>query len=102
MRPISASPPTSLSRSPSATSSEAASRGPAMSNHPSMTQGSSAAAPAAPLRARLGEVAAWPVRVVLGLLDPPMRGLQRLIGAGRMPYVFLAPNFLFFGLFVFL
>jgi alpha-1,4-digalacturonate transport system permease protein len=73
-----------------------------MSNQPSMTQASNAAAPAATLRARLAEVAAWPVRTVLGLLDPPMRALQRLIGAGRMPYVFLAPNFLFFGLFVFL
>ena len=73
-----------------------------MSNQPSMTQASIATAPAATLRARLGELAAWPVRIVLGLLDPAMGGLQRLIGAGRMPYVFLAPNFLFFGLFVFL
>ncbi|WP_246662065.1 carbohydrate ABC transporter permease [Prosthecodimorpha hirschii] len=31
-----------------------------------------------------------------------MAAVQRLIGAGRMPYVFLLPNFVFFGLFVFL
>jgi alpha-1,4-digalacturonate transport system permease protein len=37
----------------------------------------------------------------LGLLNAPMAGLQRLIGADRMPYAFLAPNALFFGLFVF-
>ena len=30
-----------------------------------------------------------------------MAGLQRLIGERRMPYVFLLPNLLFFGLFVF-
>ena len=37
-----------------------------------------------------------------GSLDWPMRALQRLIGERRMPYVFLLPNLVFFGLFVFL
>jgi alpha-1,4-digalacturonate transport system permease protein len=36
------------------------------------------------------------------LLDPPMRGIQRLVGAAGMPYAFLLPNVCFFGLFVFL
>ena len=44
-----------------------------------------------------GPLAAGAVRLV----DGPMKAIQRLIGAERMPYVFLAPNFLFFGLFVF-
>ena len=38
----------------------------------------------------------------IGLFDRPMAALQRLIGGERMPYVFLAPNVVFFGLFVFL
>lgn len=38
---------------------------------------------------------------LVGLLDRPMAGLQRLIGGERMAYVFLAPNILFFSLFVF-
>lgn len=37
-----------------------------------------------------------------GLLDGPMALVQRLAGGHRMAYVFLAPNILFFGLFVFL
>lgn len=39
---------------------------------------------------------------IVRVLDRPMTWVQRLIGAGRMPYVFLLPNLLFFGLFVFL
>ncbi|WP_082767460.1 carbohydrate ABC transporter permease [Bosea sp. PAMC 26642] len=35
------------------------------------------------------------------LVDWPMRGLQRLLGERRMAYVFLLPNLVFFGLFVF-
>jgi alpha-1,4-digalacturonate transport system permease protein len=35
------------------------------------------------------------------IVDWPMAGLQRLIGERRMPYVFLLPNLIFFGLFVF-
>lgn len=38
---------------------------------------------------------------VLGLIDRPMRLLQRLIGERRMVYVFLLPNLAFFSLFVF-
>ena len=52
--------------------------------------------------ARLTQIALLPVGVVLRLLDPPMRALQRVIGARHMAYVFLLPNFVFFGLFVFL
>ena len=40
-------------------------------------------------------------RSVTRLVDWPMAGLQRLIGERRMPYVFLLPNLVFFGLFVF-
>ncbi len=49
---------------------------------------------------RLNAVAAWPVRVLFELLDVPFRALQRLLGIGRMPYIFLIPNLVFFGLFV--
>ena len=52
----------------------------------------------AALGAVAGALAALPMR----LLDGPMQACQRLIGAGRMPYVFLIPNFIVFGLFVFL
>ena len=41
------------------------------------------------------------LRLVTRILDWPMAGLQRMIGERRMPYVFLLPNLLFFGLFVF-
>ncbi len=41
------------------------------------------------------------LRLVTRIIDWPMAGLQRLIGERRMPYVFLLPNLLFFGLFVF-
>lgn len=34
------------------------------------------------------------------LIDAPFAALQRAIGAGRMPYVFAAPNLLVFGVFV--
>ncbi|MBO6755622.1 MAG: sugar ABC transporter permease [Roseibium sp.] len=34
------------------------------------------------------------------LLDVPFRWLQRLLGIGSMPYLFLLPNLAFFGLFV--
>ncbi|MEM6460937.1 MAG: sugar ABC transporter permease [Pseudomonadota bacterium] len=49
---------------------------------------------------RLNAIAAWPVRILFGLLDAPFRAIQRLIGIGRMPYIFLIPNLAFFGLFV--
>ena len=41
------------------------------------------------------------LRRVTRIIDWPMAGLQRLIGERRMPYVFLLPNLVFFGLFVF-
>jgi alpha-1,4-digalacturonate transport system permease protein len=37
-----------------------------------------------------------------GLLEPLMRGAQRLVGSARMPWVFLGPNLLIFGTFTFL
>ena len=40
------------------------------------------------------------MRVLFELLDVPFRALQRLLGIGRMPYIFLIPNLVFFGLFV--
>jgi alpha-1,4-digalacturonate transport system permease protein len=52
----------------------------------------------ATLRGILALLAAFLMRA----LDPPMTAIQRVVGAGRMPYVFLLPNFVFFGLFVFL
>ncbi|MGJ4948887.1 carbohydrate ABC transporter permease [Bradyrhizobium sp. HKCCYLS20291] len=57
---------------------------------------------AAGAAAGLRRVALLPVELALQLFDPPMRALQRLIGARRMAYVFLLPNFVLFGLFVFL
>src|SRR5689334_9746590 len=46
---------------------------------------------------RVGEA----VTRVLGLIEPVMRGAQRLIGTARMPWLFLAPNLLIFGAFTF-
>lgn len=42
------------------------------------------------------------VQAVCGLADRPMAALQRVLGTNGMAYAFLAPNILFFGLFVFL
>ncbi|PSC03075.1 sugar ABC transporter permease [Alsobacter soli] len=39
---------------------------------------------------------------VVRVFEPPFRALQRILGVRRMPYVFLLPNAVFFGLFVFL
>ena len=65
------------------------------------------AAPARPamgarLKGGLLRGLAWPAQLPLRLIDGPMRGVQRLVGERRMPYVFLVPNAVFFGLFVFL
>lgn len=48
----------------------------------------------------LNALAAWPVRVLFGLLEAPLRFIQRVLGIGSMPYVFLLPNLVFFGVFV--
>jgi alpha-1,4-digalacturonate transport system permease protein len=50
---------------------------------------------------RLRNASASPWRLVMGALDAPMRALQRRLGERGMPYAFLLPNLLFFGLFVF-
>ncbi|WP_460448031.1 carbohydrate ABC transporter permease [Alsobacter sp. SYSU BS001988] len=61
---------------------------------------------ALPPPSTLGERVSAPFAALWGLimrgLDAPMRWAQERIGARRMPYLFLAPNALFFGLFVFL
>jgi alpha-1,4-digalacturonate transport system permease protein len=41
------------------------------------------------------------LRQIAQIIEWPMAALQRLIGERRMPYVFLLPNLIFFGLFVF-
>jgi alpha-1,4-digalacturonate transport system permease protein len=41
------------------------------------------------------------LRLATRTIDWPMAGLQRLIGERRMPYFFLLPNLVFFGLIVF-
>ena len=64
-----------------------------MRSHGAPARGPSAAAAA---------VSTVSANALMRLTDPPMRAVQRLIGAARMPYVFLLPNLVFFGLFVFL
>jgi hypothetical protein len=44
----------------------------------------------------------WIVLPALAALDPPMRWIQRKIGLARLPYVFLLPTMLIFGMFSFL
>ncbi|AMJ59784.1 sugar ABC transporter permease [Bosea sp. PAMC 26642] len=58
------------------------------------------AAPSTPRRSAAA-LAAAPLAGLMRLVDWPMRGLQRLLGERRMAYVFLLPNLVFFGLFVF-
>jgi alpha-1,4-digalacturonate transport system permease protein len=41
-----------------------------------------------------------PWKFAMRTLEYPMRGIQRLIGERRMPYVFVLPNLLIFGTFV--
>ncbi len=41
-----------------------------------------------------------PWAIAMRALEYPMRGIQRLIGERRMPYVFVLPNLLIFGTFV--
>ncbi|MGI9332803.1 MAG: carbohydrate ABC transporter permease [Gammaproteobacteria bacterium] len=49
---------------------------------------------------RIGAAVAWPFGLAMSALDPLFRLFQRVLGIGRMPYVFLIPNVLFFGTFV--
>ena len=49
---------------------------------------------------RIGELAFLPVRLLFAFLDPLFRAVQRIFGIGAMPYVFILPNLVFFGLFV--
>ncbi|MEZ5837978.1 MAG: sugar ABC transporter permease [Geminicoccaceae bacterium] len=44
--------------------------------------------------------AAWPAGLVFRLLEPVMAAVQRIVGWQRMPYAFVAPNMVFFGIFV--
>ncbi|MFZ4534050.1 MAG: sugar ABC transporter permease, partial [Alsobacter sp.] len=49
-----------------------------------------------------GALLALPFSLLMRAFDAPMRALQTRIGQRRMPYLFLLPNLLFFGTFVFL
>lgn len=40
--------------------------------------------------------------LVMALVEAPINAVERVIGKGRMPYVFLAPNLVLFGIFTFL
>ncbi|MEK1932283.1 MAG: sugar ABC transporter permease [Pararhizobium sp.] len=50
----------------------------------------------------IGEAALVPVRFVMGLIDAPLRWLQRVAGISGMAAFFLMPNMLIFGIFVLL
>lgn len=50
----------------------------------------------------LGAIALAPVRLAMGLIDRPLRALQRMTGLSGMAIFFLAPNMLIFGIFVLL
>lgn len=49
---------------------------------------------------RLSTLAALPLTLVFKVLEVPAAAVQRLVGATRMPYFFVLPNLLFFGVFV--
>ncbi|GAA4131668.1 carbohydrate ABC transporter permease [Aminobacter aganoensis] len=51
---------------------------------------------------RVGEIAMAPVRFAMGLVDAPLRKLQKVAGLGGMATFFLLPNMLIFGIFVLL
>lgn len=55
----------------------------------------------APPGAWIGRLLERPAAALMGLVERPMRALQGLIGERRMAYVFLLPNLVFFGVFVF-
>jgi alpha-1,4-digalacturonate transport system permease protein len=50
----------------------------------------------------IGEVALVPVRLAMGLIDAPLRWLQRVAGISGMAAFFLMPNMLIFGIFILL
>jgi alpha-1,4-digalacturonate transport system permease protein len=54
------------------------------------------------LTERLGAIALAPIRFVMGLIDAPLRALQKRTGLGGMAIFFIAPNMLIFGIFVLL
>ncbi len=41
-----------------------------------------------------------PFALLMNVIDLIMRPIQKIIGVRRMPYIFLLPNLIFFGLFV--
>ncbi|MEL6208313.1 MAG: sugar ABC transporter permease, partial [Pseudomonadota bacterium] len=51
---------------------------------------------------RVASFVGAPVRVLFRLLETPLSAIQRGIGIKRMPWIFLLPNLVFFGLFVIL
>ncbi len=52
--------------------------------------------------AGLGAIVTAPIHFVMGILDAPLRRLQRVGGTGGMAAFFLMPNMLIFGIFVLL
>lgn len=53
-------------------------------------------------RSGLGAVLAAPFRLLMAIIDAPLRWLQKRTGIGGMAAFFLAPNMLIFGIFVLL
>ncbi|MHB1101562.1 MAG: carbohydrate ABC transporter permease [Devosia sp.] len=51
---------------------------------------------------RIGAIALAPIRLVMGVVDVPLRWLQKATGLNGMAAFFLAPNMLIFGVFVLL
>ena len=49
---------------------------------------------------RLTAVATVPALLLFRLLEYPLAAVQRFVGVGRMPWIFLLPNLAFFGIFV--
>jgi alpha-1,4-digalacturonate transport system permease protein len=49
---------------------------------------------------RLAAAASWLVRQFFRLFEYPLSFVQRVVGVGGMPWIFLLPNLVFFGLFV--
>lgn len=58
--------------------------------------------PRRPAPGGLGEIAMAPVRLVMNLIDAPLRAWQRLAGLNGMAAFFLLPNMAIFGVFVLL